>query len=81
MGWVFLRGVLLSQIEQANSLGRDFWFRCLLLQDPFICTLIHLLAPCIVDSEIDIITAKLRLRLASNDVNHKALEHFSFEAI
>ncbi len=74
-------GGLLRQIEQADSLGRGPGFKHSLLQDPSIRALIHLLASCIVDSEIDIITANLGLRLASNDINLEALEHFSFEAI
>ncbi len=39
------------------------------------------MAPYIVDSETDIITIHPELRLASNNVNVKALEHFLFEAI
>ncbi len=81
MGWVSLGGVLLSQIEQVDSLGRGSRFRRLLLQDPSICTLIYLLSPCIIDSEMDIVTANPGLRLVSNDVNLEALEHFLFEAI
>ena len=81
MGWVSLGGVLLSQIELADSLGRGPGFRRLLLQDSSLCALIQLLAPCIVDSEMDLITANRGLRLASNDVNPDALDKFSFEAI
>ncbi len=81
IGWVSLGGVLLSSIEQADSLGRGSGFRRLLLQNPSVRALIHLLAPRIVDSEMDIITANPGLRLVSNDVNPEALEHFSFEAI
>lgn len=73
-----LRSELLSQIEQANSLGRDPGLKRLLLQNISIYVLIHLLASYIVDFEMDIIIANLKLRFASNNIN---LEHFLFEVI
>lgn len=39
------------------------------------------MASYIIDFEIDIITVNLELRLASNDINLKAFEHFLFEII
>lgn len=81
IGWVFLVGVLLSQIKPAHSLGRGSRFRRSLLQDLSLCALIQILALCIVDSEIDLIIVNYQLRLASNDVNLDALDPFSFKAI
>lgn len=81
IGWVSLEGVLLSQIKQASSLARGPGFRCSLLQDPLSRALIYLLVPCIVDSEIDIISTNPGLRLVSNEVNPDAFKYFLFEAI
>lgn len=78
---VCLQGMLLKQIEQTNFLGQNLGFRLLLLQDLFIHILIYLLVSYRVDSKIDIITANLRLRLASNDVNLEPFEYFLFKTI
>lgn len=78
LGWVFLREVLLRQIELMDFLGKGLEFRWLLVQDLSLHTLIQLLALCIVDSEIDLITFNRRLRLASNNVNPDIFDQFLF---
>ncbi len=81
MGWASLGGVLLSQIELADSLGRGPGFRRSLLQDPLLRKLVQSLARCIVDIEIDAISVNLGLRLASDNINPDALDDFSFKNI
>lgn len=61
MGWATLGGVLLSQIEIANFFGRGSRFRRSLLQDLLLYAMIKVLSPCIIDIEMDMITANSRL--------------------
>lgn len=61
MGWATLGGVLLSQIEVADSLGRGLGFRQSLLQDPLLCAVIKALVLCIIDTKMDVITANPKL--------------------
>ncbi len=81
IGWASLGDVLLSQIKLANFLGYGPGFRHSLLQDPLLRKLVQLLARCIVNIEINAISANLELRLASDNINLNALEDFSFKNI
>ncbi len=81
MGWTSLGGILLSQIELADSLGRGPRFKRFLLQDPFLRKLVQSLVRCSVNIEMDTISANLGFRLASNNINPNALEDFSFKNI
>lgn len=81
MGLIFLREIYLSQIKQANFLNWSLRFKHLLLQDPFIYALIYLLVFYIMNSKINIIIINPKFKLTSNNINLKAFEYFSFEAI
>ena len=52
-----------------------------MLQDQLLCIILKLLAPCIVDAEMEAITSNYRLRLASTDVNPATLDKFTFKTL
>lgn len=52
-----------------------------MLQNQQLYNIIKILASCIVDVEIEVITSNLCFKLASNDINPMTLDKFTFDTV